>query len=378
MKSGVEIYFIIHYIVFLCIFFDFTKISKRIRHVILISLTIFIVFFGGLRWHVGGDWLQYYTHFQNITFDNMFSYYRGHESRPMEFGFTMLNAVVKYLFGTFWMYNLLTGGLIQFIRYKMSRLLCGEYALTCYCLLTLLSSNYFARRAELATGIVLLSFYFIKKRNVKRFIVSNLFGYLIHLQSAFMFPFYWIGHMKLNWKVFLIVLISFSTLTYVFQSQFIALAGLAGGSDVGDVALHYATQYETVSDGSRVRGASTIVLNFLFAGIFLYVRKKLQLEKDFWYNALLNMFLIQTGIYIVFSDGMSDLCRLGGMLVLAKVILMIMSADFFRRKGTKIQYMALLAFYAVYIIMKIQSLDHGSFFYACNVPYKTIFDYNLF
>ena len=98
---------------------------------------------------------------------------------------------------------------------------------------------------------------------------------------------------------------------------------------------------------------------------------------DFWYNGLLNMFLVQTGIYVVFSDGMSDICRIGGLLIFAKVLLMLESVLYFKEFGKKWQYFAILAFYGVYLISKIKSLDHGYYFYLCNVPYRTIFDFNL-
>lgn len=373
MNSGVEIYFIIHTVLFLCIFLDFLNIKKSIRDRILITIVIFITLFGGLRWQTGTDWYQYYSHFLHSDLSNLFTQKRN-DGRILEPGFVFVNAIVKYFFGTFWAYNLITTGIIQFIRYKVCKLLCKDYALTAYCSMMILSTNYFSIRSGFGMGIALASFYFIKTKSFKKFLLTNVVSYLIHMQGIVLFPFYWIGKIKIKWKIFLAVILSFSLFGYFFQAQFVTIASMFDDSGVGSMAMHYAA-HETISDGSRVKGVSTILMNVLFASIFLFVRRQEKLEKDNWYNALLNMFLVQTGIYIVFSDGMSDICRIGNMFLFAKVLLMIDSVKYFRAFGKKWQYYALLAFYAVYLISKIKGLDSGFFFYECNVPYRTIFDF---
>ena len=376
MRFGVEIYFIIHTVLFFCIFLDFLHVKKSIRHGVLITIVVFITLFGGLRWQTGTDWDQYYYHFMHSDLSNLFAQKRG-GGRFLEPGFVFVNALIRYFFGTFWMYNLITTGIIQFIRYKVCRLLCGNYALTAYCTMMIVSSNYFSIRAGFGMGVALASFYFIKMRLLKGFALTNIASYLIHVQGIVMFPFYWAGHLKLNWKVFLAILMSLSFFGYFFQSQFIALASNFEDTSAGSLAMHYAGQYETVSDGSRVRGLSTFLMNFAFTSLFLFVREKKHLNKDFWYNSLLIMYLAQTAIYIVFSDGMSDLCRIAGILIFAKVLLMIESVKYFREFGKKWQCYSILLFYAVYLISKIKGLDHGAFFYICNVPYRTIFDFNM-
>lgn len=376
VKDGAVIYFVLHYALFFCIFLDFLNVNQKVRHSVLIALVVMITLFGGLRWKIGGDWSQYFYHFNHINFENFLEYHRF-DGRIMEFGYTFITAVLKYLFGTFWMYNLITTGIIQFVRYKVCKALCGPYALTTYCTMMLLSSNYFSVRSGLGMGVALASFYFIKKRALKGFVLTNLTSYFIHVQGIVMFPFYWIGYVKLNWKVFIGCLILLSLFGYVFQAQFVSLASSFEGSSAGSVAAHYAGQYETVSDGSRAKGISTIMMNLFFSFLFLFVRKKRNLEKDVWFNGLLNMFLVQTAIYMVFSDGMSDICRIAGLLIFAKILLMLESVKYFKECGKKWQYYAVLFFYGMYLISKINSLDSGYYFYSCNVPYRTIFDYGL-
>lgn len=377
MGLDVQIYFIIHSVLFLCIFLDFLNVKRSTRNIVLIFVVVIITLFGGLRWQTGSDWYQYHYHFMHSDLANIFAQKKDSTGRFLEPGFVFVNALIKHVFGTFWMYNLITTGFIQFIRYKVCKTLCGEYALTAYCAMMILSTNYFSIRAGFGMGVALASFYFIQQRHIKGFLFTNIASYLIHVQGIVMFPFYWIGHIKLNWKIFIVILLSMSSLAYFFQSQFTAFASAFDNTSAGSLAMHYAEHYETVSDGSRVRGASTILMNVVYSALFLYVRQKKHLEKDFWYNSLLNMFLVQTGIYIVFSNGMSDICRIAGMLIFAKVLLMIESVKYFREFGKKWQYHIVLLFYAIYLISKIKNLDHSPFFYICNVPYRTIFDYNL-
>lgn len=376
MGYGVEIYFVIHFAILFSILLDVFNAPKFIRNVVLVGWMIFLVLFGGLRWQCGNDWDQYYWHFRQSSFSNVFSYYRS-RTTMLEPGFVFFNAAIKGLFSTFWAYNLITGGIIQFIRYRVSKVLCGDMALSCFCMLTLLSTNYFAKRAELAMGISLLAYVYIKKHCITKFSLVNVCSYSLHHQGILMVPFYWAGKIKLNSIVFMSVMFSLTVFASLFQTKIVSLVLLIGGSagDIGASALHYATEFETVSDGSRIRGISTIALNIFFSALFLYVRYKEKLEKDEWYNLLLNMFLLQTSIYMIFSDGMSDLCRLGELFILAKIILILKVSEYFKVHGPKLYYVLFMIFLLGYLFSKVLSLDSGYFFYLANVPYRTIFDF---
>ena len=373
MNSGVEIYFAIHIAVLATILLDVFPFSRTVKKWVVIFWCVFFTLFGGFRWQIGGDWAQYYYHFRHSDFSNVFSYMR-YGDRKLEWGFVLLNATVKYLFSKFFIYNLLICGFIQYTRYKVCSILCKDYALTAYCMLTLLAVHYFAKRAELGSAVALWLFIFIKNQEIKKFIPLNYLAFIIHHQGLVMAPMYWIGKIKLKWYYFIVLLITVSVSVYFFQDLFINAAAFIGG-DVGNVALHY-TEYQT--EGREARGISTLLLNLFFAVVFLWVRKGSGKEKDVWYNAQLNMFLIQTSMYMVFSDGMDDLSRLGTLLIFAKILLLINVIRFAKEKKYTIVQVVAWLFIFVYVGQKVSKLDSWYFFYDCNVPYKTIFDYRIY
>jgi phosphate/sulfate permease len=373
MKSGAEIYFAIHFAVLLSLLLDIFSSDEKVKRRAILFWCSFFTLFGGLRWQVGGDWEQYYWHFRHSEFSNVFSYIR-YGDRKLEWGFVLLNASIKFLFGKFFIYNLIICGFIQYTRYKVSILLCKDYALTAYCMLTLLSVHYFAKRAELSVAICLWLFIFIKSSKIKKFLPLNYLAFIIHHQSLIMLPMYWIGKIKLKWYYFIALLVISSVAVFYFQNLFINTAAFIGG-DVSDVALHY-TEYQT--EGREARGVSTLLLNIFLASVFLWVRKESGKEKDFWYNALLNMFLIQTAMYMVFSEGMDDLTRLGTLLLFAKILLIINVIRFAKEKRYTIVHVLAWLFIIAYLGQKASKVDSWYYFYEANVPYKTIFDYRIY
>ena len=375
MKSGSELYFIIHYAILLSVLFDVYGADKKTTNKVMAFWAIFLALFGGMRWEIGGDWTQYYEHFKHSEFSNVFSYTRfWHSDRLLEWGFVLINATIKFLFGKFFIYNLIICSFIQYSKYKVCKILCPDYALTAFCMLSLLYVNYFAKRTELGVTAVLWSLIYIKNKKLVKFSIINYLGFIIHHQCIAMVPAYWIGKIKLHWILFLTVLIISYVSFVVFQDSFILLSSYIGG-DVGEVALQY-TEHETT--GHQTRGITTLLLNLIFACVFLYIRKMRGKEKDEWYNALLNMFLLNIGIQLIFSNGMDDISRVGLLFVFSKVLLMIDVIRFFKERKDIYNLALTWSAWILYLGYRAYNLDSWYFFYFVNVPYKTIFDYNIF
>lgn len=67
-----ELYYAVHIALFISTLFECSSLKNKQR--IMILWCIFFILFGGLRWEIGGDWDQYYEHFQNSSWDNIFIY----------------------------------------------------------------------------------------------------------------------------------------------------------------------------------------------------------------------------------------------------------------------------------------------------------------
>lgn len=367
-----EIYYTIFILLFSCCFLDFINVNFRTKRNIIIIWCVFFTLFGGLRWNTGGDFDSYYEIFKSANWDNVFNYYRSGD-RKMEPGFMLVNISIKTLVGKFYFYNIIIIAFIQFSYYKFCTYFCPKYPILLFSLLMIMSSNYFAVRAGLSMGFVYLAYRYFKERDIVKYMVIIACASLIHNQCLIMLPLYWIGKVKLKSYIAIIILLSFSSLTYVFQNYFTSLS-LAMGGSVGDVMYHY-TQRD-VGD-HEARGISTLLLNLFFLLNYLYVRKKRLLEKNEFYNGLLNMFLVYIGIQLVFSQGMGEFTRLAGLLFPAQALLLIHTLYFYiSNKEKKFGRLAIL-FFIIYYVYKIYGYCDGFYFEEVNVPYRTIFDYNI-
>ena len=365
-----ELYYIIHSLVLISCIFELATIKTK--KTVIILWCIFFTMFGGLRWQIGGDWDQYYSHFLFSNWNNIFNYDRnGDGTQTLEPGFVFLNVLVKTIFGKFYFYNLIVVGFIQYTYYRLSLKFSPSRPLLFYVFLMMACSNYFPVRAGLAIAVSYWAYIFIVNRNLKAFLIVIFIATMIHNQSIVLLPTYWIGKIKLKWYYYLIIYLAVIGLRFVLQDYFILLLSLSGGSLAEKV--YFYTQHETVG----YAGANYIgwALNFVFLCIYLYIRAK-KFSSDYLYNSWLNMFIIYNFIFICFSDGFGDLTRLTSSFVLSQVILFTMSMNYFiKQKGTIIKTIAIM-FFILYCSYKISNVGSGYFFKDACVPYKTIFDYN--
>lgn len=365
------IYYTIFTLLLLCCFFEFSKNTKLKRNII-IAWCVFFTLFGGLRWNTGGDFEQYYYHFRQASWNNIFEYYR-YGDRKMEFGFMFVNVLIKTLFSKFYIYNLIVTVFIQFTYYKFSRYFFPQTPIIIFAILMIMSSNYFAVRAGLSVAIVYWAYRYIKEQKLWPFLTIILIASSIHNQCLIMIPFYWIGKIRLNNIVAIVLLLSFTTLAYAVQN-YVSLLSLSIGGSIGDVAYHYSQR--NVGDHTA-KGISTLLMNLFFLINYLYVRKSAMLQKDRFYNTLLNMFLVYVGMYMIFTEDMGEFTRLAGLLFPAQGLLFAYSIIYYAKSKAKIVRYAAIFFFVLYYSYKISGYCDGYYFGEANVPYKSIFDYNI-
>mgnify|MGYP002572304105 CR=1 FL=1 len=367
-----EVYLTIHILLFITCIFELSK-NMRLKKMVIILWSIFFTFFGGLRWGIGPDWYQYYSHFVNSNWDNIFNYDRyGNGQENLEPFFVFINVLIKSLFGEFYIYNLITTGFIQYTNYKFCTRMSTQSPLLLYAFLMILASNYFTVRAGLSQAILLWSFIAIKEKKFKLYLVSTLIAVFIHYQCIVFIPSYWLLKWKKGISNWLIcsTYIGIAILRYKFQNLFTLITIFISGG-IGDKAMAY-TEKETIgSTGPSYLGWG---LNFFFLCIYLYIRKKENNNLNVYYNTLLILVLIYNSIFMIFSDGMGDLARLAGLFVPAQIILLVHSLEYFiYGKGKKFKLLAII-FFIAYYIYKIKGIGNGYYFELQNIPYTTIFD----
>ena len=145
----------------------------------------------------------------------------------------------------------------------------------------------------------------------------------------------------------------------------------------GDIAekLYHYTQFET--EGKAGASYFAWALNYFLIMAYIYYRECVKSHKDMWINTLLVMSIAHSCIYIVFSGGMGDLIRLAILFLPAKAMLFVNCFTYFSKSKSFVLKHISLSFLLLYMIYRLTQLCTWYYFEDVNVPYKTIFDYNL-
>lgn len=364
-----ELYIIIHALILITCFVEFNN-NVKIKRGVIIFWCIFFTMFGGLRWNVGNDWNQFLSYFQLVKWNNILNYDRyGDGSQTLEPGFLFLNFLVKSVFGKFYYYNLLVVGFLEFSFYKFANKHMPEHPVLLYCLIHT-ALVYFPVRAGLALGICYWGYQFIKERKLAKFIITVVVASLIHQQSIVLLPFYWIGYIRLNWLLcFSICIISLLS-GYLLQDYVMLIAMLLGGDIENKLRVY--TEWQTLEDSAL--NYSTAIMYNVYLLLFLYVRQITNKKDDFWYNTVLNCYMVYISIYFIFINGMSDLVRIQDVLVPAYYILyafMVVSICKYKKGFFSILFVSFLLAYNARQLPRIG----GVFAEKTCVPYTTIFDF---
>lgn len=367
-----ELYYIIFSLVLLSCIFEKAQTLTKKR--VLIFWCIFFILFGGLRWRTGGDWEQYYGHFLFSSWENIFNYDRYGDGRDiLEPGFVFLNVLIKTIFGEFYIYNLIICSFIQYTYCRLSYKFAPNYPILMYAYLTINATNYFPVRAGLSLAIAFWAYKYIKEQNLMGFLIVVAIATLIHNQCIILLPFYWAGKLKFNYITFTILYVIVAVCGYIFQDYFITIAASMGGS-LAEKAYNY-TQFQTLGRGDI--NYMSWGLNYVLVMIYIYYRKKFKSNDDLWVNALIVMSAVHSFIFIVFSDGMGDLTRLATLFILAKAILFVQCFTTLAKSKSFVLKAFSISFIVLFMIYRMTEIYDWYFFEAANVPYKTVFNYNM-
>lgn len=145
----------------------------------------------------------------------------------------------------------------------------------------------------------------------------------------------------------------------------------------GDIAekLYHYTQFET--EGKAGASYFGWALNYFLIMAYIYYRECVKSHKDMWINTLLVMSIAHSCIYIVFSGGMGDLTRLAILFLPAKAILFVICFTYFSKGKSFVLKSISTSFLIAFMIYRLTQLCSWYYFEDANVPYKTVFDYNL-
>ena len=366
----------IYYILFSFLFFiglcDFFISSKGIKRKLYYITLIIFYLFRALRWDTGCDFSQFLRCFQDVSISNIFSYYRyGFGTETMEFGYTILNLVIKTILPSYTFFLLLTEG---FILYAYSHLIIkyiSKYRLIALAVL-LFSVEIFSVRQTIAIGILCYSYCFIIERKLKKFLISILIAFSIHDAMLFMLPMYWIGRIRFN-AIYLSIVYIVLIMLRVVMVEYIPIIfsspvvlALSGG-----LTEQYVIANAEFNRYPVMQIISSIFILFLYG----YCRKntdKEDLKKyDFW--GLLYFGYISTNI-LASLPNLEIFYRLSGNFALAYPFVITFIIKKIRQKSFLIPIFIYVGFISIKAI-KMPCFDKEHIHYKIAYqPYYSVFE----
>lgn len=374
-----ELYIVIYILLFSSCFFE--KFSIKAKRNILFFWMIVFTLLGGLRWKTGGDWHQYYTYFQNVSwsFEDIFHYRRpGSDGAILEPGFVLVNLVVKSLFNEYWMFNIIAGAFVQYTYYKFCMRFSPNLPIMMYVLIIGMGTNsYMFVRSGLSVAICYWSYIFIKERKLLPFILIVMTAALIHRQVIALLPLYWAGKLHIRWWGYIIAYLCCIFFYVAFKEHITTLIMSIKMDGDAVTRLQGYTHQKIGALGAKVLYFRWAMYLGLLC-VFLYVRYAFKLQRNFWYNTLLVGYLFVIFSITIFTEEMTTIARFSAAYKPTRTILIMTAFTLLTKYKNKVTNVIMayslywgLCFFNVY--KELTSL----MFKICFIPYRTIFDYNI-
>lgn len=339
----------------------------------LILMCVIMTLFQGLRWNTGPDWSQFYRTFELINWDNVFSFSRG-DYRTLEYGYALLNVLVKTLFRYYTAFLIILCGFINFtFCYFISKYI-PKYKTLCY-FMTLVCSDLFPVRNTLAGVLVVWGIQFILAHNIKKYSFLVVLSTLFHSSGIMSVIFYWFDrHIARN--IVLVLFICSSILVSYLSNvlTFLASLPILEKISIFQVMAIYNDAYGTYAENVNKFSVFSFLMNGMILFLILYYRDH---QKDInvkLANVLANMSALSiiVGQMARNANAIGEIARIGYFTSVGMPVMFVLSLAFV---GKKMGNQALFVSFAVllYSINRIYGLNND--FYAdLFIPYYSVFE----
>ena len=356
------LFFILSFFSFLEIFTSFGRDKSKIKLLFILIMCILFLF-AAIRWERGTDWQTYYLFFVE---PERF----GHNS--FEYGFTLLNKLVRTINGNFTLllliqsylyYTLMTKVILKVSIFPLFSLLVlfivGSYA------------GFFFVRQTVAIAITTYSFLYIKERKLLKFILCVLGATMLHVSSILFILSYYIYKLEISTRKLLICLFIAFMLGYflsIFMERYTLLGGvlmakfngyIEEGTNIDIVGMSASSLY--------LRGVLSRFFSFLLIFSFIFSYRK----QDAVCRGLFNIYLLGIVVYILAGAFNITLSRLANCFDVFQIFLFCYAFRLSQNLKTRLIFFVLLvSFLCVRLVSKN---PYENLF----VPYKSIFNKEL-
>lgn len=187
------IYYLVWFFVALMAILGYS--NKRYSKMAALMIILVVTLFCGLRFHDRwSDAEMYYSLFMNS----------GVADKDFEIGFKLLNKICRAILVNYNVYLCAMYGLVLSLYYQEYRdaidIKYTPFCLFVFCSIMILSSGGF--RQFIAGSILFFSIRYIRKRDLKKFLLLIVIAFLFHRTSICFVPMYWISQYKLKFISF--------------------------------------------------------------------------------------------------------------------------------------------------------------------------------
>lgn len=201
-----ELYIGLYLFIMVLSFFDFININESRKKSLILFTSLVLVILASVRWQTGTDWDMYFNLFNdNNTIDD---YWRiANDVQAQEFGFGILNWLIKTLFDDYNILLLCIAMIIVMIKYNWYIKYMPFPLVAMFINFSTYLGDIFFVRQTLAIAITIFAFRYIVKKDLSRFLFFVCIASSIHTSALIFIPAYWIYYIRMSAKKIFTLLI---------------------------------------------------------------------------------------------------------------------------------------------------------------------------
>lgn len=170
-------------------------------------ICIYLTFLSGLSYRLGGDGPSYEEWFSSIpSLGNLnISHFENFTVQPL---FLLLGSISKSIVNDVWIFHLFQSGIVCFTMFWFIRKY-TIYIFTASLIFVVCGYTYYCFeiwKESLAISMTLVSYYYLDKRKIIKYVIFGLLGFLFHFSGIIFLLFPLLKQLKFN-KLFLLILV---------------------------------------------------------------------------------------------------------------------------------------------------------------------------
>lgn len=341
----------------------------------LILMCIVMTLFQGLRWNTGPDWSQFYRTFNLINWHNVFSFSRG-DYRTLEFGYALLNVVVKTIFKHYTAFLIILCGFINFTYcYFISKFI-PKYKTLCF-FMTLVCSELFPVRNTLSGVFVVWGIQFILSRNIKKYSLLVVLSTLFHSSGIMSVVFYWFDKYIAR-NILLVIFVLSNILVNYLSNVLTFLASLPILKDISlfQIMIIYNDAYNSYAENVNKFSVFSFLMNGIILFVILYYRDHQKDINDKMANVLANMAAVSiiVGQMARNANAIGEITRISYFASVGMPIMFVLAFAFIGKKfGHQTLFLSLAVLF--YSLNRISGLS-SDFYSDLFIPYYSVFEHS--